>query len=163
MKSILHHLTAATVALLAVTAAIPEAKAAQVTLDGTGFYSLARRLVYHPEPGLKQSGRKPYLGEGYYHKAEIGMDYITNRSTRRSGDLSFELWAMPYYGANSGIILMTKGLNRLGGGNSYRDASPEGFAVLLDRRRFPELNLWEYTRRGWKYRDALSFTRKANL
>ena len=112
---------------------------------------------------VKQSGRKPYLGGGYYHKAEIAMDYITNRSTRRSGDLSFELWAMPYYGATSGVVLMTKGADALGGGGSYTNASPEGYAVLLDRRRFPELNLWEFTRRGWKFRDALSFSRKADL
>lgn len=160
MKTILHQLTA--VALFA-AAALPVAKAADVTLDGYGFYSLARRLAYHPEPGLKQSGRKPYLGGGYYHKAEIGMDYITNRSTRRSGDLSFELWAMPYYGATSGVVLMTKGLDPLRGGRSYRDRSPEGFAVQLDRRRFPELSLWEFTRRGWKFRDALSFPRKTYL
>ncbi|HEX7261462.1 MAG TPA: hypothetical protein VF258_06570 [Luteolibacter sp.] len=160
MKTILHQLTA--IALFAV-AALPETKAANVTLDGYGFYSLGRRLAFHPEPGLRQSGRKPYLGGGYYHKAEIGMDFITNRSTRRSGDLSLELWAMPYYGATSGVILMTKGMDSLGGGRFYRDRSLEGFAVQLDRRRFPELSLWEFTRRGWKFRDALSFTRKTYL
>lgn len=160
MKTILHQLTA--IALFA-AAALPEAKATEVTLDGYGSYSLARRLVFRPEPGVKQSGRKPYLGGGYYHKAEIGMDYITNRTTRRSGDLSFELWAMPYYGATSGVVLMTKGLDSLGGGRSYTNGSAEGYAVLLDRRRFPELNLWEFTRKGWKFRDALSFSRKADL
>jgi hypothetical protein len=160
MKTILHQLAA--IALFT-AAALPEAKATDVTLDGYGFYSLAHRLAFHPEPGLWQSGRKPYLGGGYYRKAEIGMDFITNRSTRRSGELSFELWAMPYYGATSGVVLMTKGLDSLGGGRSYRDRSPDGFAVLLDRRRFPELNLWEFTRKGWKFRDALSFPRKADL
>ncbi len=160
MKTILHKLAA--ISLFAASA-LPEVKAANVTLDGYGFYSLARRQVFHREPGLKQSGRKPYLGAGYYRKAEIGMDYITNRSSKRSGDLSFELWAMPYYGATSGVVLMTKGMKPLRGGGTYRDRSPKGFAVLLDRRRFPELSLWEFTRKGWKFRDALSFPRKTYL
>ena len=32
----------------------------------------------------------------------------------------------------------------------------KGFAILLRQKRFPEINLWEHTRKGWKWRDKLS-------
>lgn len=152
---------AAALAMTAATVA-PEAKAANVTLDGYGQYFLGNTVKYYGG-GVKQGGRYKNLGADYYTKATIKMDFITNRSNAGSGSLSFEFWAMPYKGATTGIILMTKGLDPLPGRKSYNYVSAKGYAINLDRRRFPELNLWEFTRNGWKFRDVLSFPRKVWL
>lgn len=158
MKAIIQTLAAAViVAGAAITA--PEAKAANVTLDGFGEYYLGNSVKYYGS-GVKQGGRYRNLGADYYHKATIQMDFITNRSNGGTGSLSFEFWAMPYKGATSGIILMTKGLDPLGSKQSYKNVSAKGYAISLNRRRFPELNLWEFTRNGWKFRDVLTFPRK---
>ena len=121
---------------------------------------LGSRITYYGGGGPNQSGRYASLGSDYYHKATIGSRWITNHSNSKSGDLSFELWAMRYYGATSGIVLMTRGLNPLYGGSYYSRVERSGHAVFLDRFRFPELDLWEFTRNGWKWRDALTFTKK---
>jgi len=154
----------AALALAAVTVA-PEAKAANVTMDGYGEYftNNSPGAVKYYGKGVKQGGRYKNLGADYYHKAYITMDFITNRSNSGSGSLSFEFWAMPYKGATSGIILMTKGLDPLGRKQSYNGVTAKGYAISLDRSRFPETNLWEFTRNGWKFRDALTFPRKAYL
>ena len=158
MKSLLTSLTVAVAASFAFVA--PQANAAKITLDGSGYYELGTRFKFY-SGGVKQSGRYQRLGSDYYHKAVIGMDWITNRSRSRSGYLSFELWAMPYYGAKRGVVLMTRGLDPLRGGSYYFERAREGYAIFLDRRRFPEINIWELTnRRGWQFRDALSFRRK---
>lgn len=136
---------------------IPTARAADVTLDGTGYYELGSYAGYYRR-GTAQSGRYRNLGAGYYTTGEIGMDEITNNSRSRSGSLSFEVWALPYYGATSGSVLMTRQLGRLRGGYGYFDQASFGRAVSLDRYRYPELNLFEYTRYGWGWRDALSFS-----
>jgi len=70
---------------------------------------------------------------------------------------------MPYYGADKGIVLMTIGSSPLSGTSSKKDFHVDGYAVSLDAYKYPELNIWEYTRNGWKFRDALSFTRKSLL
>ncbi len=150
-------------AALALALFAPAASAAKLTLDGYGYYEFQSRNHYYGHGGAEQNGRYSYLGRGYYHKTEIGMDYLTNRSRRRSGDLSIEFWAMPFYGATSGTILMTRSRDSLGGGDSLENVDPRGQAISLDKRRFPEINVWEYTRRGWKFRDALTFTRKNRL
>lgn len=160
MKSLTQHLATAAIALLAVNATISESQAAKVTLDGYGHYEYRTPEKYYLGSGPKQGGRYRYLGEGYYRKITIGVDYITNRSGKRSGDLSLEFWAMPYYKATTGITLLARAKDPLGAGKSYKDAPRDGRAVSLGRRRFPEINIWEYTRKGWKFRDALSFTRK---
>jgi hypothetical protein len=155
-------LTTAAVALFAVAASIPEAQATRVTLDGVGYRTLStsyRYYRYAPE----QTGRYESLGADYYRNAEIGIRRITNRGTRRSGSMSFELWAMPYYGATSGIVLMTNGVDPLRAGFRYNDVAGIGKAVFLDRRRFPELDLFEYTSNGWKWRDALTFSNSTRL
>jgi hypothetical protein len=100
------------------------------------------------------------LGAGYYHNVEIGIDFLTNHSTVSSGSLSYEFWAMPYYNATSGIILATHGVDSMKAGSSHSNFSRDGLTVLLNARRFPEQNLWELTRNGWKFRDVLRFTRK---
>ncbi len=152
--------TTAIAVLFATFGTVFESQATDLTLDGSAFYQLGRRITYYGGGGPNQSGRYGSLGSDYYHKATIGSRWITNHSNSRSGDLSFELWAMRYYGATNGIVLMTRGLNPLPGGSYYSRVERSGHAIFLDRFRFPELNLWEFTRNGWKWRDALTFTRK---
>lgn len=132
------------------------AQAADVRLEGYGYYELGSYANYY-RYGTAQSGRYSNLGAGYYRTAEIGMDEVANNSISRSGSLSFELWALSYYGATSGTVLMTQQLNPLWGGYSYFDVASFGRSLSLNRYRYPELNLYEYTRYGWMWRDALSF------
>lgn len=162
MKSITHFLTTA-IAATAVFTLSPEAKATDITLDGYGFYKIANKMKYYKNPGPAQSGRYGRLGKGYYHKTTYAFDFITNRDGKRSGDLSFEFWAMPYYGATSGPILMTRGKNPLKGGKSYEYPSPTGQGVNLEERAYPDISVWEYTKKGWKFRDALTFSDKTWL
>jgi hypothetical protein len=162
MKSISQSLAALAAVALILIGSAPETQAAKVTLDGSGFYNLRPQVKYFNR-GVRQTGRYRNLGGDYYHRGTIGMDWITNNSKFRSGSLSFELWAMPYYGATSGIILMTKRINPLYGTYYYISKKAYGYAISLDAYRFPELNLWEFTRTGWQWRDALTFKRKGYL
>jgi hypothetical protein len=162
MKTFFRNLTATAVALFTLSASIPEAKAANVTLDGFGFYKIGNKVKFYNR-GPEQTGRYRNLGSDYYHKVRIQTDFINNRSNSRSGSLSYEFWAMPFYGATSGIILMTRGLNPIPARGGYDDVSKEGLAISIAARRFPEINIWEFTRNGWKFRDSLTFTRKAYL
>lgn len=157
MKSNIRHLVTAAVSLVTVITSTPASRAADLTLDGSGYYNLDSS-EYRSNGRYLQSGRYNSLGKTYYHSAEIGMDEINNNSSVGSGSLSFELWAMPYYGANRGPILMTYGLSPLRGGYYLSDVVAEGEAVSLDRYAFPELDLFEYTRKGWKWRDVLMFS-----
>lgn len=141
---------------------VPEADAADVRLDGYGFYSYSSKVRYYGK-GKKQGGRYSNLGADYYSSTRNGMDFLTNHSKSKSGSLSFEFWGMPYYGATSGVVLMTRGVNPLNGGRSIKNFRNSGYAVFLDEDRYPELSLWEFTRQGWKFRDALSFTTKDRL
>jgi hypothetical protein len=162
MKSIIKGLTTATAALFAVATILPEAQATLVTLEGYGSYKLANSDSYYPDAPV-QRGRYESLGDGYYHRAVIKMDYITNRSRSYSGDMSFELWGMSYYNATTGLVLMTRGINPVRGKRSIRGVRSEGSAISIKERRFPELNLYEYTSNGWSPRDHLTFSKKAYL
>ncbi len=162
MKSIIHKITAVAAVLVAVASSIPQSQAANIRLRGSGYFELGNYDTFS-RYGKEQSGRYDNLGRDYYHKTEYGMDYVTNASGFRSGSLSYEFWAMPYYGAESGIVLMTRGLSRLAGNESYVDLYKYGWGVSLDRYRYPEQNIWEYTSSGWRFRDSLSFTRKTLL
>lgn len=162
MKSLVLKFTTTAAAVLAFAAVSPFVNAAKVTLDGFGSYTLFKKVTYYNKPPV-QSGRYNSLGSDYYHNISYSMDFITNRSNGRSGTLSFEYWAMQYYGSDTGIVLMTRSINPMAGGQSIKDLYRTGNAVYLDRKRFPELNLWEYTSNGWKYRDSLSFTNKVYL
>lgn len=158
MKAIPRNIMAAAAALITLIAATPQSQATKVTLDGSGYYELGTTVKYYGG-GVNQTGRYANLGADYYHKATISMQWITNRTSKKSGSLSFEFWGMPYYGATKGIVLMTRSADPLKGGSYYFEKAWKGYAIFLDEYRFPELNLWEYTRRGWKFRDALSFRR----
>jgi hypothetical protein len=159
MKLICRTLTTAAAAAFTLIGALPEARAAKVRLDGSGYYELGTNIRYYPT-GTRQTGRYDNLGTDYYHRATIGVRWMTNQSPGRSGSLSFELWGMPYYGATKGIVLMTYGVWSLAGRQYRNNPSVTGNAVFLDRYRFPELNLWENTRKGWRWRDNLTFRRK---
>ena len=156
MKSLIKRFVTTALALSATALTIPESRAADVRLEGYGDYLLNENEDFFPR-APKQSGRYRNLDRDYYHKVNIRMEYISNLSRARSGSLSFELWAMPYYGATSGIVLMTRGIDPLRGDRSYEDVSRTGYAISLGADRFPELSLWEYTRRGWVNRDHLTF------
>jgi hypothetical protein len=156
MKSIVKLLTTAALALSAIVLSTPEIRAADVRLEGYGEYFLNRNDAFFNR-APKQSGRYLKLGRDYYRKTEIQIDYISNLSRTGSGSLSFELWAMPYYGATSGIVMMTRGLAPLRGGRSYKEVSVRGYALSLGEEKIPEFNLWEYTRRGWRNRSHLTF------
>ncbi|MES2660237.1 MAG: hypothetical protein V4689_16560 [Verrucomicrobiota bacterium] len=161
MKSIISKLTMAAAALFAAATFAPEAQAAKITLDGYGYYALGTKVTYYNKSSAPaQSGAYKSLGADYYHKITYEMDFITNRSGYGSGSLSYEFWAMPYYGSTTGIILMTRGLKPMAGGQSVKSLTKSGLGVFLDARRFPEQNIWEYTGSGWKFRDSLTFTRK---
>jgi hypothetical protein len=154
------HITRTFLSALAATAifSTTDAQATRVTLDGSGYYKFKSSARYYGS-GVKQYGRYQNLGADYYRKTVISMEWITNRSNNNSGPLSFEYWGMPFYGADTGIVLMTRSADPLRGGRYYKNKSWEGWAIFLDEFRFPELNLWESTRRGWRFRDALSFRR----
>lgn len=162
MKSIIQQSIAVAAVLFTVAGLIPESQAADMRLNGSGYYWLGNREVFS-NSGKEQSGRYKNLGQDYYHKVEYGIDYVANNSYSSSGKLSYELWAMPYYGATSGIVLMTRQLGAFASRESKEDVWKNGYAISLNRNRFPEQSLWERTRNGWKFRDALTFSRKAYL
>lgn len=150
-------ITSLAIAAFALTATSPQAKSADLALRGYGSYDLGTSESYFPD-GTRQGGRYRNLGEDYYRSAEIEIDAVRNFSRFRSNNMSFELWVMPYYGADSGSVIMTNGLKPLNGRRVYNGVYAAGSAVSLDEPGFAELSLWEYTRRGWAFRDALSFT-----
>lgn len=156
MKSIVSTVAAAVIGCAGIFQ-FSTAHAADVTLEGSGYYDLGNSTSYYRR-GTAQSGRYLNLGKGYYRTAEIGMDEVANNSNSRSGSLSFELWALPYYGATSGTVLMTQQLAPVWGGYSQLDVFGFRRALSLNRYGYPELNLYEYTRSGWRWRDALSFS-----
>ena len=157
MKSLANKIIAAAIALVALVGTAPEAKATVLALDGYGGYTLGGSKSYY-SGGAYQSGRYSNLGAGYYRSGNIRMSQITSYSSNRSGSLSFELWAMPYYGASSGSVLQTTGLNPLYGYNYYYNVSKYGSAKFLNKYRYPELNLFEYTSYGWSWRDDFTFS-----
>ena len=160
MRSLFQKFTTAAIVLTATAFTVSESQAAKIRLDGYGTYRSRSKVNFYANPAPKQSGRYSSLGADYYHKVSYQMDFVTNRSGKQSGSLSYEFWAMPYYQASKGIVVMTRGLQRMDGNQSVKDLTRTGLAVDLDVRRFPEINIWEYTRKGWKFRDALSFTFK---
>lgn len=132
------------------------ASAADLALRGYGSVSESNYESYRY--GASQTGRYSNLGEGYYRRTTIRVDRIRNYSRGRSGSTSFELWAMPYYGATSGTVLMTTSTGRIYGRSSKWYVKRTGNKVALDDYAFPELNLWEYTRNGWRFRDNITFS-----
>ena len=158
MKSVINQFAVAALAIVSLTVTTPNAIATDLTLDGSGYYDLSDVVDYYSGRGKKQSGKYKYLGADYYHRAETGMDFLSNNSNSRSGTMSFEFWALDFYGADTGTILMTHRVSPLPGRDGYEDFYKEGYAISLNDYYYPELSLWEFTRKGWKFRDALSFS-----
>jgi hypothetical protein len=96
-------------AVFALFGTTPEATSADLALKGYGTYDLGTSESYFPS-GTRQGGRYRNLGADYYRSAEIEVDAVRNYSRSRSGNMSFELWVMPYYGADSGLVIMTNAL-----------------------------------------------------
>ena len=162
MKTIANSLIAASSLLIGISGTTPQASAADLTLDGTGYYELGNSEFFLRR-GAGQSGRYSNLGRNFYQDAELGISRITNNSFSRSGSMSFEFWAKPFYSATSGIIMMTRGFNPLSGDFNYPNVQTFGTAISLRQWRFPELNLFERGRRNWEWRDALTFSQSDYL
>ncbi|NJM37297.1 MAG: hypothetical protein HC845_05180 [Akkermansiaceae bacterium] len=163
MKSIIHQITSAAFVFLAIAVSTPQVRAADLTLEGSGYYDLDSDFFYVGGRGASQSGRYRNLGRDYYHETAIGMDEVVNNSRSRSGTMSFEFWGLDFFGADSGFVLMTSRVKSLGGGRFYDGIDRVGNSIFLDEYRFPELNLYELTRSGWRYRDSLSFSEDSLL
>jgi len=162
MTTTIKNLAAAAAIVAGAIISAPGATAADIVFEGRGAYHFGGAVNYYKN-GIEQGGRYKNLGADDYRKCTINVDHVTNRSKSATGTLSLEFWAMPYKGATAGIILMTKGLEPLPKLKSYNQISGYGYAIYLDRRKFPEFNIWERTRSGWKFRDALKFTAKRRL
>ncbi|NJM38905.1 MAG: hypothetical protein HC845_14140 [Akkermansiaceae bacterium] len=163
MKSIIHQITTVAVAIIIASATALESRATDLFLEGSGYFELDKKVKFFGDRGKKQSGKFKYLGADFYRKAEVGIDEVVNDSKFRSGTMSFEFWAMDFFGAESGIILMTHKVSPLKARRFYDGLDRRGYAIFLDERRYPELSLWEFTIDGWEFRDALSFSRKSRL
>lgn len=145
-------------AVVSMFGGIPVAKAADLDMRGYGSVNESAYETYSYY-GASQSGRYRNLGEGYYRRTTIGVDGIRNYSGYRSGSISFELWAMPYYGATSGTVLMTTNAGTVYGFSTKLNVYRTGNKMAYDGYAFPELNIWEYTSRGWRFRDNIAFSR----
>jgi hypothetical protein len=158
MKTIAKNLFAAAIAFITLSAAAPQAQATDVVLQGYSSYNLGAVKTYRAG-GAAQSGRYTNLGRGYYRSSHIYVDRVTNRSTTtRSGSLSMELWAMPFYGASYGATLVTSGLGQLNRNSYFYNVNRYGSALFLNSYRIPEMNLFEYTNRGWGHRSTIRFS-----
>jgi len=146
------------VAMVSMFGGISGAKAADLELRGYGSVNESPYEAYS-RYGATQDGRYRNLGAGYYRRTTIAVDGIRNYSSFGSGSLSFELWAMPYYGASSGSVLMTTNAGTVFGRATKLNVIRTGNKVAFDGYAFPELNLWENTRSGWGFRDNITFSR----
>jgi len=150
------------VAMVSMFGGISVAKAADLELRGYGSVNESpyQSYLYY---GAAQDGRYRNLGAGYYRRTTIAVDGIRNYSNFGSGSLSFELWAMPYYGASSGSVLMTTNAGTVFGLATKLNVIRTGNKVGYGGFAFPELNLWEYTRNGWGFRDNITFSRSRRM
>ncbi len=134
------------------------AKAADLALQGFGSVNESSFEGYAGF-GAAQNGRYRNLGAGYYRRTTIGVDSVRNFSNYNSGSISFELWAMPFYGATSGTVLMTTNAGTVSWLSTKWNVYRTGNKMSYDGFAFPELNIWEFTRRGWGFRDNITFSR----
>ncbi|MFK7849403.1 MAG: hypothetical protein AB8D78_00360 [Akkermansiaceae bacterium] len=158
MKTLKIQIGIASLAVITMFGSSNVSKAADLDLRGWSSVKEGWYESYQYD-GAWQGGRYRNLGEGYYRKTTVRVKRIQNYSRWRSGWTSFELWGMPYYGANSGTILMTTPTGRIWGWSSKWNVRRTGNKVALDDYAFPELNLWEYTRKGWRFRDNIPYSR----
>jgi hypothetical protein len=159
MKTVKVRLGIALVAVVSMFGGNSVAKAADLELRGLGSVNESAFEGY-AFSGARQDGRYRNLGAGYYRRTTIGADGIRNHSNLSSGTVSFELWAMPYYGATSGTVLMTTNAGTYQRLSTRWNVFRTGNKMSYDGFAFPELNIWEFTRSGWGFRDNITFSRK---
>lgn len=157
MKTVKVRFGVAFVAMVSTFSGVSVVKAADLDMRGYGSVNESPYEAYS-RYGASQSGRYRNLGTGYYRRTTIGVDAIRNYSGFRSGSISFELWAMPYYGATSGTVLMTTNAGDVSGFSTKRNVYRTGNKMSYDGYAFPELNIWEFTRSGWGFRDNITFS-----
>lgn len=129
----------------------PLAMAAKLKMDG-GFVTLG---VDKAIRFTQQSGRYPDLGKNYYRTATIGCTAIRNTSTAgRSGQLSLEYWALPYYTSKTGTPLMSVLLPSIKGGKRINNVNEIGPAAYYNAEGYVQLRLYEYTSGKWVLRAS---------
>lgn len=129
----------------------PLARAAKLKIDG-GFVTLGLNKVARLS---QESGRYPDLGRNYYRTATIGCKAISNTSkTGRSGQLSFEYWALPYLGADTGKPLMSVLLPSLKSGKKVSNLSKLNFAGYYNAYGYIQLRLYEMSGGTWVLRAS---------
>ena len=157
------HTTLITIAGCWLSVSVQNSSAATLDISGTSRYYQSGYSYYYPG-GAWQSGRASNLGGGTYREGNIRVSRIDNlTSGGRSGTLSLEFWAMPYYGAQSGYIKMTRRMNPLYGGYYYYSIYRSGWMRMANQWRWPEFNLYEYTTSGWRWRDDVLFSSRGYL
>jgi hypothetical protein len=107
--------------------------------------------------GAKQTGRFRNFGTGYYDTGYVSVSTIVNRSAVRTGSLSLELWATPYYGAAYGFVNFSRALNPLSARHYYPTVFRSGLFRIYGANitaYYPRLNLYELSN-GWKLRAFL--------
>lgn len=130
---------------------------------GSCSYSISGSTYYFAG-GRGQSGRRTNLGAGRYRTGSMYVGYLDNlNSSGYSGSMSLEFWAMPYYGASTGFIKMTRVVGRLPAQYYYYDLYRSGWMKNYGNYRYPEFNLYEYTAAGWRWRDDVKFSNSAAL
>jgi hypothetical protein len=158
MKTLKVRFGIALMAMASTFASTSGAKAADLELRGYASVNESRFESYSGF-GAVQNGRYSNLGAGYYRRTTVGVDGIRNYSSFNSGSISMELWAMPYYGATSGTVLMTTNAGTVFRRSTKLNVYRTGNKMAYDGFAFPEVNIWEFTRSGWGFRDNIAFTR----
>lgn len=162
MKSLVSKFIAAAIALVSISASTTTAHATP-QIDGFCGFLLGVSKTYKPY-GAAQTGRYMNLGSGYYRSGSIlGCEKIFNNGFYKTGTMSLELWAMPYYGANSGKVSMTLGTPSLAPLKSRTFYTANGNAKSFNSYSFGSVHLFEYTSSGWKFRDEQSKTFPSNF
>jgi hypothetical protein len=129
----------------------PFAMAAKFKIDG-GFVTLGEDKVIR----LSQaSGRYSNLGKNYYRTATIGCTAVRNISASgRSGQLSLEYWALPFFTSKTGTPLMSALLPSIKGGKKLSNVSKVGPAAYYNADGYIQLRLYEFSAGKWVLRAS---------
>lgn len=129
----------------------PLAIAAKFKLDG-GFVTLGEDKVIRL---TQASGRYPNLGRNYYRTATIGCTAVRNTSaTGRSGQLSLEYWALPFFTSKTGTPLMSALLPPINGGKRLNNVSKVGPAAYYNADGYVQMRLYEFSAGKWVLRAS---------
>ena len=162
MKSLASKFIAAAISLVTLSVSTNTAQAA-AQIDGFCGFLLATGKTYKSH-GAAQTGRYMNLGSGYYRSGSIlGCEKIFNNGFFKTGAMSLELWAMPYYGATSGKVSMSLGTPSLAPLKSRTVYTTNGNAKSFNSYSFGSVQLFEYTSTGWKFRGEQRKTTPSNF